>query len=157
MASPVWTNDFLNSMRHVTDPDLQPIYNETVANATPEQIRGLNQYLQSDLVPYPPRLDSRIKDFIEKEPYDYPAWVDIDAVNRAQEWFSGWGAFTLLTLACKSLPQFFAAANAAQVFYVMNPFAPGTVFRLVVEIVQLLFHSMKPGGWMSGHRKRKGW
>ena len=156
MALSRLSDAFLDSLREVTDPEIQPLYEEVVRVATKEQLEDLNRYLQGDRWPYPEGIPDDIRVFIEDTPVEYPAWVDLEAVQEAQDQFRVWGAFGILSLVMKAVPQFLAAANAAQVFVRADTFALGSVPRLVIETVHLLFRIMSGGGLNVTPQKAKG-
>ncbi|HEV7670982.1 MAG TPA: oxygenase MpaB family protein [Thermoanaerobaculia bacterium] len=140
-----WTPEFLASMRKVADPATDPLIEETLTQGGQPALVELNRYLQTWNAPPPENLAPGVRRYLSA-PVEYPSWVDRERLATAQAWFSEWGLLALMSLFLKALPQYFADADACQVFRVMDIFRAESLKRFVVEIAQLTFDVMAPGG-----------
>jgi hypothetical protein len=140
-----WTPELLASMREVADPTADSLIEETFAHGGQPALVELNRYLQAWNAPPPEGLAPGVRRYLAA-PVEYPAWVDRERLGVAQAWFSEWGLLALMSLFLKALPQYFADADSAQVFRVMDIFRAASLKRFVVEIAQLTFDVMAPGG-----------
>jgi hypothetical protein len=145
MAADRWPPEFLDAMRQVADPATDQLIRETLELPDGEAaLVRLNRYLQTRNVRMPADLAPGVRRFLQA-PVDL-AWVDWSKLAKARSWFSEWGLLAMLSLFLKALPQYFANADADQVFRIMNIFRKGTLRRFLVEIAQLTFDVMEPGG-----------
>ena len=141
----LWTGPFLDEMREIGDPPVDFVVAKLVKLKDRNLTRAVNAYLQSYGSPFPKGAPEEIHHFMETSTV-YPDWVDLDAVDRARAWFEVWGAFGILGMSVRALPQFLAAAKAAHVFASMESAVADSMYRLIVEIVNLIFQVMRPDG-----------
>lgn len=145
MAADRWPPEFLDAMRQVADPLTDQLIRETLDLPDGEAaLMRLNKYLQTRNALMPADLAPGVRRFLQA-PVDL-TWVDGSKLTKARSWFSEWGLIAMLSLFLKALPQYFANADADQVFRIMNIFRKGSLPRFLVEIAQLTFDVMEPGG-----------
>jgi hypothetical protein len=134
MTESRWTNEFLDEMRHQTDPEVDALA-RAYYDQFPNQdagVKGLfalkKAYLDVWDAPMPHNLDPAIRAFFEK-PVRYPTWVDPARIDVASNLFMAYGPVSMMTLLLASAPMFWTNPAGAHAFYVANIFSPASVSR----------------------------
>lgn len=144
MPSSQWTNDFLDSMRSVTDPPADQAVRELFEQG---EVGAVNQ-LMSDMLKndqlVPEALPPCIRRYIEKSER-LPEWADANKISQAEDFFARNGMLIGMTLLFSSLPMCYACAKGVQVLSLTARLETDAK-RRVAETSQMIIHVMVPGG-----------
>ena len=129
-----WTDEFLDGMRHQTDPEADTLA-RTYFESFPTKEAGMKAlfalkkaYLDVWDAPMPHDLDPGIRAYFER-PVRYPDWVDPARIDVASDLFVAYGPISLMTLLLASAPMFWTNPAGAHAFYVAAIFSPASVSR----------------------------
>jgi len=146
-----WTNEFLDSMRHETDPVADEIA-RGFFRSFPSEKEGVGalftlkkRYLDVWDAPMPKDLAPAIGDFFDK-PVEYPPWVDPRRIDVASDLFMAYGPVSLLTLLLMSAPLFWTNPAGAHAFYVAQIFSPESVARRMKLLPMFVLNFTLHGG-----------
>ncbi|MEK6289110.1 MAG: oxygenase MpaB family protein [Acidobacteriota bacterium] len=144
MSSNRWTNEFLDSMRTVTDPPADDAVRELFEQGEVGAVNKLmSDMLKNDqLVPedFPPCIQS----YIEKSER-LPDWANENKIKQAEDFFARNGMTIGMTLLFSSLPMCYACAKGVQVLHLTARLETDAK-RRVAETSQMIIHIMVPGG-----------
>src|SRR4051812_29304206 len=109
-----WTDQFLDKMRHETDPladsTITIIFDE---GGIPEVNALWDEFLRNDQIP-PTGLKPEIYSYL-KSSATLPPWANIELIEKGEEFFMANGLFCLVSLLCASLPECYVMKRGATV------------------------------------------
>lgn len=144
MTSKLWTEEFLGSMRNVTDPPSDQAVRELFEGGEVGAVnKMMSDMLKNDqLIPadFPPC----IQRYLEKSER-LPDWTDPNKIARAEDFFGRNGMLVGMTLLFSSLPTAYACAKGVQVLQLTARLETDAK-RRVAETSQMIIHVMVPGG-----------
>lgn len=146
-----WSNDFLDSMRQVGDPEADSVVQALFAEGDVDAVNALMMTLvQNDGLPAA-KLPKVVLDYLAQNArITFP---NGDAIARAQSLFALNGPEMLAVLGFYSLPAAYAAKKGVQVLY-RTAFLKDRPVRRVFETTQMVIDVLTPGGLAPGGRGR---
>ncbi|MBL8969961.1 MAG: DUF2236 domain-containing protein [Myxococcales bacterium] len=145
MPQHLWTDPYLDSMRHVGDPPADTVVAELFAGGA-TVVQAVN-YLMRDLVEnddLPSRaLPQHVRDYFQAGLL--PAWADPARLAAGAELFQRFGPLAILLLNAYSLPLCYAARRGVQVL-ARSDRLHSNPRRRIVETAQMVIDVMSPGG-----------
>jgi hypothetical protein len=145
-----WSDQLLDRMRHIKDPEADDIvegYFESAAPGGPHAF--FRQLVEHHELP-PEECSPAVAEYLAERP-PLPHWADPDLMRLGEDFFGRWGLYVPLILMCSSLPECYAAAKGVQVLQLTARLASDTK-RRVVETAQMVLDVMAPGGMQPGAR-----
>lgn len=147
-----WTDEFIDAMRHRTDPEADTTIAEILGGGESGSLKAneIFDLLTSNSDPMPPGIPPSLADFFEASK-TLPSWADPKLIAEGERFFSRYGMLCVLVLICKSLPECYAGWRGAQVLYStgrMNEkrgYRAGLAHR-IVETAQFILDVMAEGG-----------
>lgn len=140
-----WTNEFLDRMRHHTDPETDGIVQKYFASF-PDEKAGIaalfklkKTYVDLWDAPMPADLPDGFRSFFQT-PVRYPDWVDPSRIDVASDLFLAYGPVSLVTLLLNSAPLFWTNPAGAHAFYVAGIFSPSSVERRLKLLPQFILN-----------------
>jgi hypothetical protein len=143
MNSDLWTNEFLDSMRQVTDPLADAAVGEVFAKGEVGAVNALLRDLMANDQVVPDQLPKSTKDYFESA--HLPDWVDVAKLLQAQEFFAGHGPTICVAMLFSSLPMCYACAKGVQVLH-LTARLQSDAKRRIAETSQLVIRVMNRGG-----------
>jgi hypothetical protein len=140
-----WTDEFLDSMRQVTDPEADRLVAGLFAEGGIEALLKLKSFLDAWDAPATPELAAPVREFFER-PVEYPAWVDFEKIRLAEDLFVSYGPVTTVTLLLNAVPHFFTNPAGARSFYLAKIFSPDSVRNRMHEVPQFVINITQHGG-----------
>jgi len=140
-----WTDEFLDSMRQVTDPEADRLVAELFTGGGVEALLKLKSFLDAWDAPATPDLPAPVREFFER-PVEYPPWVDFDRIRLAEDLFVSYGPVTTVTLLLNAVPHFFTNPAGARSFYLAKIFSPDSVRNRMHEVPQFVINITQHGG-----------
>jgi hypothetical protein len=140
-----WTDEFLDSMRQVTDPEADRLVADLYAEGGIGALLKLKSFLDAWDAPAPPELAAPVREFFER-PVEYPPWVDFEKIRLAEDLFVSYGPVTTVTLLLNAVPHFFTNPAGARSFYLAKIFSPDSVRNRMHEVPQFVINITQHGG-----------
>lgn len=144
MSSTRWPDQFLDSMRRVTDPVADDVVDTLFEQGEVGAVNALMHELIANDQLVSDRLPSVVQRYL-KETCAIPEWADSEKIKRAESFFAKNGLLITTTLTCASLPRCYACANGVQVLYLTARLETDTK-RRIGETGQMVLDVMAPGG-----------
>ena len=148
-----WTDELLDSMRHVGDPAADEPVAAVLDGGGADAVNALMQTLVTADQLVPAGLPAEIHEYLETT-IDLPAWADLDAVARSSRFFQVFGPQITTCLFCASLPSAYAARNGVQTLALTARLQTDTR-RRIMETGQFLMDVLEPGGLGEHARGRR--
>lgn len=150
----IWTNAFLDRMRHTADPLADRAVAQLVEQKGREEAKRIFDLLIRRIELPEEELPGSLRGYWEAT-RQLPDWVDEGRVERAHALFLDHGTKLLLFLYYKSLPLLYCCKHGAQVLVQTSRLTHNsediTIFtRRIAETGQFLIHVMTPGGLKPG-------
>ncbi len=144
MRTSRWTDDLLEPMRQVGDPEADDLVATIIDSAGMEAIVELMRGLvhNRDLVPH--TLPVRVQDYFRRDS-ELPAWVEPERLVRGEEVFNLHGPEMITMLFFVALPNAYAARKGAQVL-ALSARLERSVHRRIFRTAQFIMDVMQPGG-----------
>jgi len=144
MTSPLpaasrWTDEFLDEMRKVTDPEADALTMEVFNSGGTDALLKLKTFYDAWDAEVPDDLPPKIKEFFER-PVPYPDWVDQDLIRHAESLFVSYGPITTVVLLLNAVPHFFTNPAGARSFYLAQIFNPDSVKSRMHEVPQFVIN-----------------
>lgn len=113
MSRELWTDAYLEQMRHVADPDADVVVADVFAH---RQLGELNAFIGSlsGLSGLPASLPPEIRDFVVRNAAR-PDWVHDMHLRRAENYFTRHGLGAMLALVCASLPECYTMRKGVRI------------------------------------------
>lgn len=147
MSPTQWTDNFLDSMRQVTDPLADDPVDELFKQGKVEYLNSLmGDLLRNDQI-VPESFPSEIQEYLRKSG-ELPDWADPKKINLAEDLFSRHGILIIASLFFSSLPTCYACGRGVQVLHLTARLETDTK-RRIAETGQLILDVMAPGGLSS--------
>jgi ER-bound oxygenase mpaB/B'/Rubber oxygenase, catalytic domain len=144
MSSGRWNDEFLESMRHVTDPladqALQQVFDHGEVKAVNDLMHNL---VRNDQI-IPDQFPPSIQHYFE-ESGQLPDWADGDKIRAAEKFFARHGIWVSLALYFSSLPTCYACARGVRVLHLTARLFTDPR-RRIAETGQMVLDVMAPGG-----------
>ena len=158
-----WSDEFLDSMRQVTDPELDDIigaYFDPAEEAQPggghAALRILQPYLDQWNKPVPQEPPQGVPEASRpgwalisqffQTPINYPNWVDHDKIRLAEDLFVSYGPVTTAVLLLNAVPHFFTNPAGARSFYMAQIFGKKSLENRMVQVPQFVVNIGQRGG-----------
>lgn len=145
MADPRWSDDALDHLRTLGDPDADRVIDDLFARGD-DVVRAVNTLMrdlvENNDVPAASLPEAARAYFLAS---GLPPWADPARIARGQGVFHRYGPLVILLLNTYSLPICYAAAKGAQVL-VRTGRLQSNPHRRIVETAQLVVDVMGPGG-----------
>ncbi|MEK7831688.1 MAG: oxygenase MpaB family protein, partial [Acidobacteriota bacterium] len=109
-----WTNEFLDSMRQVTDPLADQVVAELFKQGQITAVNDLLLHLVNNDQIIPDQLPPVVQDYLKTQ-INLPPWADLKKLQLAEEFFADYGMLICLSLICASLPECYANARGVEV------------------------------------------
>jgi hypothetical protein len=139
-----WTDDFLDSMRQVTDPLADDAVDELFKQGEVEDVNSLMlELLRNDQI-VPDRLPLQIQKYLQQSG-KFPDWAETEKINLAEDLFSRHGMLICASLFFSSLPTCYACGKGVQVLHLTARLQTDPQ-RRIAETGQLILDVMAPGG-----------
>lgn len=139
-----WTDNFLDSMRRVTDPLADDAINELFKQGEVEYVNSLmRELLRNDQI-VPDRFPIQIQDFLQQSG-KFPDWADTEKIKLAEDLFSRHGMLISASLFFSSLPTCYACGRGVQVLHLTARLETNPK-RRIAETAQLILDVMALGG-----------
>jgi hypothetical protein len=145
VASDRWTDEFLDSMRLVTDPEPDALVADIYRESGKDGLLQLKAFLDNWQAPVTPGLPQSIREFFER-PVEYPSWVDPKKIAIAEDLFVSYGPVTTVVLVLNAVPHFFTNPAGARSFYLAKIFSPDSVRNRMHEVPQFVINITQRGG-----------
>ncbi len=147
-----WTNEQLDLLRKVGDPDVDPMVDAYLdaRSARPSELLG--RMIRTTAV-QPEDSSPEIEAWLAKEP-GVPAWHDPALIKQGEEFFFKNGPEIILSLLLAALPECYAAWRGVQVLHLTARLLSNPQRRLV-ETAQMVIDAMSPDGLIAGGRGYK--
>jgi ER-bound oxygenase mpaB/B'/Rubber oxygenase, catalytic domain len=150
MTSPLpaasrWTDEFLDEMRKVADPEADALTQEVFNAGGVEALLKLKPFYDTWDAPPSDALPPRIREFFER-PVNYPAWVDQELIRHAERLFVSYGPVTTVVLLLNAVPHFFTNPAGARSFYLAQIFNPDSVKSRMHEVPQFVINITQAEG-----------
>lgn len=146
-----YKNEFLDSMREITDPPADKAVAAIFDSEHSYIFRELVNSLDHNNYQIPDELPEEVKLFLENS-RKLPDWADQKLLNQGQQFFKKHASTLSLMLALMSLPYDYAAANGAQVLLLSERMQHDTAKRLL-ETGKFVFDVASTGSF---HESGKG-
>jgi len=140
-----WSNEMLDRMRLVADPETDPIAAELFLRDGPKGLTGMTLALEDWEAPIPQHLPARMREWFAT-PVDYPAFVDPVKLRVAEELFVAYGPVSTVVLLMCAVPHFFTNPAGARSFYLAKIFSPDSLRNRMLEIAQFVSSITQYGG-----------
>lgn len=140
-----WSDEFLDSMRLVTDPEADQLVADIFASSGTEGLLELKAFLDNWEAPITPDLPPSIREFFER-PVEYPEWVDPRRIAVAENLFVSYGPVSTVVLLLNAVPHFFLNPAGARSFYLAKIFSPDSVRNRMHEVPQFVINIARQGG-----------
>lgn len=141
--SPHWSDEFLNSMRVVTDLETDRIMTELFQSG--ENLLKLRPFLENWGAPITPDIPPSIREFLEA-PIVFPDWVDDSKLERASETFVSYGAVTLMMILLDGFPHTLTNPSEARAFFIAQIFNPETIMNRMFQLPHFIISIAESGG-----------
>jgi hypothetical protein len=138
-----WTDTSLDQLRLVGDPLADDTIKAIMGDGDFERVHALMSTLVRDDELVPDTFPPEVRAYLAADPM--PAGVQMDRIERAQEFFQVWGLQISVSLFCASLPSAYAAAKGVKVLFETAQLQTNAR-RRVFETGQFLMDVMAPGG-----------
>ncbi|HQR33674.1 MAG TPA: oxygenase MpaB family protein [Blastocatellia bacterium] len=139
-----WTDDFLNSMRQVTDPVADQVVAELFKQRDVAAVNDLMMHLVKDDQVIPDQLPPVVKNYLNAQ-FSLPPWADQRKLQIAEELFADYGMLICLSLLCASLPECYANARGVHVLRFTARLKTDTQ-RRIAETAQMVIDVNSLGG-----------
>ncbi len=153
-----WSNEMLERLRQVADPETDPIAAEVFEREGPPGLIRMTQALEDWEAPIPAFLPDRMREWFAS-PVNYPAFVDPVQLRKAEELFVSYGPVTTVVLLMCAVPHFFTNPAGARSFYLAKIFSPDSLQNRMLEIAQFVTSITQYGGlaqYWNSPRQREG-
>jgi hypothetical protein len=148
MPSTQWTDDFLDSMRRVTDPLADDAVGELFKQGEVEYVNSLmRELLRNDQI-VPDRFPLQIQKYL-RQSGEFPDWADKEKIKLAEDLFARHGMLICASLFFSSLPTCYACGRGVQVLHLTARLETGPK-RRIAETGQLILDVMALGGLSPG-------
>lgn len=144
MSSTRWTDNFLDSMRRVTDPLADDAVDELFKQGEVEYVNSLFRDLVHNDQIVPDRFPLQIREYL-RQSGEFPDWADTKKINLAEDLFSRHGILISASLFFSSLPTCYACGRGVQVLHLTARLETEPK-RRIAETGQLILDVMAPGG-----------
>jgi hypothetical protein len=144
MPSTQWTDNFLDSMRHATDPLADNAVDELFKQGEVEYVNSLmRELLRNDQI-VPDRFPLQIQKYLQQSG-KLPDWADKEKISLAEDLFSRHGMLISASLFFSSLPTCYACGRGVQVLHLTARLETDPK-RRIAETGQLILDVMAHGG-----------
>lgn len=143
-----YTDQYLESLRAVGDPEPDQIVAELVRDEQVEEVNQILRHLIQNNQPIPEELPDNIE-FWLREHSTLPDWADRERIDRASALFAEHGVTISLILATASLVECYAARKGVKVLTFSYRLGQNA-YRRVAESAQFVILAMAPGGLYDG-------
>lgn len=144
VASARWTDEFLDSMREVTDAPADETVGVLFAEGQIGAVNALMRHLVMNDQLAPEALPPAVRSFLAASGR-LPDWADQAKIREAEKFFGRHGPQIAMILAHASLPVCYAAAKGVQVLYLTARLETDPK-RRIAETAQLILNLLEPGG-----------
>ena len=148
MTGSGWTDDFLDSMRQVTDPLADAAVRDVFNAGEVGAVDTLMGQLVKNGQLAPAGLPPSVADYFAVTA-NLPDWADRGLVAQAEEFFGRNGMTIGMMLLFASLPMCYACAKGVQVLHLTGRLQSDPK-RRIGETSQMVIHAMTPGGVAPG-------
>ncbi|MFY9555807.1 MAG: oxygenase MpaB family protein [Blastocatellia bacterium] len=138
------TNEFLDSMRNVTDLPADDAVRELFDQGEVGAVNDLLTYMLKNDQLIPGGLPPCIQQYIETSE-TLPDWADANKIMQAEDFFARNGVLLGMSLLFSSLPMCYACAKGVQVLH-LTARLETDARRRIAETSQMVIHVMVPGG-----------
>ena len=139
-----WTDEFLDTMRQITDPVADDAVNDLFKTGEVGVVDALmNQLIRDDQL-IPEQLPEIIQTYLNATA-SLPEWADTNKIAIAERLFARCGPSICASLMCASLPSAYAAAKGVQVLQ-MTARLKTDPTRRIGETAQMIIDVLAPGG-----------
>lgn len=145
-----YSDAYLNEIRHIGDPELDPIVADLVATGQLKDVSAILQYLIHNRQPIPSALPDQLETWLRSH-QQLPAWVDQKRLVRASNFYAEHGLPITLLLSTSGLVSCYAAKKGAKVLtftYRMEQ----TPYHRIAETGQFILLALAPDGFTEGGR-----
>ena len=140
-----WTNEFLDRMRLVADPETDGLVRELFDLEGPPGLIRMTRALEDWETAIPESLPASMREWFAS-PVAYPAFVDPAKIHVAEELFVEYGPVSAVALLMCAVPHFFTNAAGARAFYLAKIFSPESLRNRLLEITQFINSFTQYGG-----------
>lgn len=147
MATPRWTDEGLESMRHEGDPEADRVVEALFAQGRTDAVTRLHHELVThEEMPQdlPPVLVEYLRDTA-----GLPDWADPEQIEIAERVLMSHGLIAFAILACASLPECYADVRGVPVLWLTQKLNVHA-HRRIYETSQLVLDVLQPGGLTTG-------
>ena len=142
-----WTNEQLDLLRTVGDPEVDPMIDAYLDARGQAPIDLLGRLVRRAALE-PQERSPEIEAWLDEQP-PWPDWAQKDLVDRGVEFFAKNGPELLLSLLLAALPECYAARKGVQVLHLTARLLSNPQRRLV-ETAQMVIDVMTPDGLEPG-------
>ena len=139
------SNDFLDRMRLVADPETDALAGELFDLEGPPGLIRMTRALEDWEAPIPDTLPASMREWFAR-PVSYPAFVDPARIYVAEQLFVKYGPISAAALLMCAVPHFFTNAAGARAFYMAKIFSPESLRNRLLEITQFIRSFTQYGG-----------
>lgn len=144
-----WTNESLDVLRTVGDPDVDEMVDEYLRDQGKPPSELLGRMIRHAALDDEHR-SPKIGAWLDEQP-DLPSWADRRLMERGSHFFAVNGPEILLSLLLASLPECYAARKGVEVLHLTARLLSDPQRRLV-ETAQMVIDAMSPEGLLPGAR-----
>jgi hypothetical protein len=148
MTAALWSDEFLDTMRQLTDPLADAIVRDVFDTGEVGAVNALMGQLVKNGQVVPASLPSSVSDYFATTA-NLPEWMDSAQVARAEDFFARNGMTIGMTLLFASLPMCYACAKGVQVLHLTARLQTDPK-RRIGETSQMVIRAMMPGGVAPG-------
>lgn len=140
-----WSDEFLNSMRLVTDPETDNLMADLFRSGNVEALLHLRPFLETWEAPPTPEIPQSIREFLAK-PVVFPDWVDQQKLDRASDVFVSYGPVISMMILLDGFPHTLTNPTEARAFYLAQVFNPKTIKNRMFQLPHFMISITKKGG-----------
>ena len=147
MSRELWTDAYLEQMRHVGDPEADAVVADVFAH---RQLGELNAFIGSlsGLSGLPASLPPEIRDFVVRNAAR-PDWVQDKQLRRAENYFTRHGLGAMLALVCASLPECYTMKKGVRILALTRQLG-AHIDRRLHQTALMVLAVMQPNGLALG-------
>ena len=141
-----WSNEFLDRMRLVADPETDALARELFDLEGPPGLIRMTRALEDWEAPIPDSLPASMREPGSRGRVAYPAFVDPAQLYDGRTALREYGPISTAALLMCAVPHFFTNAAGARAFYLAKIFSPESLRNRMLEITQFVRSFTRYGG-----------
>jgi hypothetical protein len=141
----LWTDDLFTRMESIGDPKADAVVSDVFHKYGIERVNDIMLHLVRNDELVAQGLPTEVQDYLVQSG-TLPPWADMQKLNKASDFFDGFGAEVVMILFCASLPIVYADQNVSAVLTLTTGLTK-RVHRRIVETAQFVMDVMAPGAF----------